>query len=225
MKKFTLIEILVVIAIIAILASLMFPALSRARATSRRVSCMNNIKQIGVASYSFSGDNENKYPTRCSSNISYDDLLAGYDGRDGLTDTEKSAAYLDNRTYQESTGLYTCPTNPAVPLSSRRERRFFQNAFVRDYAINRAVAGGRLTAVNSPGSTIAYTERLYVRLGGNNDDYTGTSQKDKLYGVEFPLLGNSGHHEEKTNYLMADGHAEALPVIKTIIENYWDPDK
>jgi prepilin-type N-terminal cleavage/methylation domain-containing protein/prepilin-type processing-associated H-X9-DG protein len=59
---FTLIELLVVIAIIAILAAMLLPALAAAKEKSKRVACVNSLKQIGVAMQMYVGDNNSTYP-------------------------------------------------------------------------------------------------------------------------------------------------------------------
>ncbi|MBU6295055.1 MAG: DUF1559 domain-containing protein [Planctomycetes bacterium] len=128
---FTLIELLVVIAIIAVLIGLLVPAVQKVREAASRMSCVNNLKQIGLASHSyhdayqavipaFIGDNSQNTGTNTDTWPTWAALILPYIEQENvrrLWDTTRLVSFQPPAAYQTQVKIYLCPSRPAPVLS------------------------------------------------------------------------------------------------------------
>ena len=224
---FTLLELLVVVAVIAIIAALLLPALSKARGRALAISCLNNSRQLAVAWTLYADEHESRLPYNLGgtgvrriaslrTNLNWVNNILTWgpesDNTNTATLTEASLGAYVSR----SLAVYRCPSDHVL---SEDQRSYGWSGRVRSYSMNAMVGdAGELSEpgfnVNNPAyvqffklTTIPHPAQIFVFLDEHpdsiNDGYF--LNKDTYYQwIDLP----ASYHNGAASLAFADGHSE-----------------
>ena len=199
---FSLVEVIVVIGIIAILIALLLPAIAKAREQAKTVTCMSQLRQVGVALTSYAVNNKGHYPTWSNWQV-YGGDATGEDDP-GLGWTEMLESYIGKPT----SGIYQCPAFPPEAqfnyfigmrwVAHAANKQSLMQSEVRH--ASQFVLGGECTH-----------QRLYPKPWGECVNYIDTNDCDKD-DIRWKCLAYFGEeygwnaHPNGNNVLFGDGH-------------------
>jgi prepilin-type N-terminal cleavage/methylation domain-containing protein/prepilin-type processing-associated H-X9-DG protein len=220
-RGFTLVELLVVVAIVALLISILLPSLRRAREQARAAVCGSNIRQIALANIGYAAENGGRFCPGAADHLANkhrwhgarDNISQPFDGSRGLL-----VAYLT-----EERGIRDCPSFAGFAESSIAFERGcggygynqgYLGRVLKDVGFGFFVVEDDRTGVQServrqPGATVMFSDAAFPAAGGGVIEYSFAEPRFHPTNPAF-RSDPSIHfrHDGRASVAWVDGHAD-----------------
>lgn len=216
-RAFTLIELLVVVSIIALLIAILLPALSSARDSARQLSCMNMLRQFGVAHQMYADQ--------------YDDVLTPIRGN------TVGGVYNPNRPWVQNDAFgdlltteagwewlsdWTCPLAEAAQDAATSQGR---SVMALSYGLNMTGIDWLSTPPDYAYERTAIRRPSEVLFQADGVDWWIQQLSTPLYAGDFAqnTMPAPRHINDSLNAVFLDGHAESIPALDVSTDpTLWD---
>lgn len=213
-KSFSLVELLVVVAVIAMLCSLLMPALSKAKETARSTQCLSNLRQMGTAMYLYAGDYNSFYATNLPG-LPYwhssfmGKLILNNSIQGQLSVISYRSATLDPEVSTRKTTFYHCPSQPNLTLADSLDGvslgPFGDGGYYFAYGLA-LLHTDNLTKVKAPSQVLfLYDGTIFSSVLGTDISESGT-YNNIFYNVNRDYMVKH-RHNKGFNSMFIDGHA------------------
>jgi prepilin-type N-terminal cleavage/methylation domain-containing protein/prepilin-type processing-associated H-X9-DG protein len=201
LRAFSLIELIVVIAIIALLMGILLPVIFKVRAASQRTVCASNLSQVGKAIYAYANDNHTEIP--CVYGLDHTGLrpISWFrpvvsnqgDGSGGMMLLVTPPVGMSHQTYFKNGGIFVCPGQRAVfPIPQARTDDFLHAPH------------------NGDGMSYQY---FYVPRGGDSYDWW------HLHPGQIPASWNKGEFQRFERHSTAQRGTSQIAILAELTAN------